>query len=88
MYCIVSVSVELEGCGLSELHITGTVMASSLQLTHHDTGAVLECVWFGATYYGTDVTRCAMLLNNSPDSVVFALLLNDAACGQETVCRR
>ena len=50
-----------------------------------DNDEPLGCVQFGSTYYGCDRTECALLYNNSPESVNFVAVLDEDAVAQEMV---
>ena len=76
----------MDGCELTTLQITGTVVKGLLQLLDADSGQPLNCVSFGSTYYGTDKTESAILFNNSPSSICYVSLLDEEAPGQELVC--
>lgn len=46
---------------------------------------ILDCVKFGATYYGTDRMESAILFNNAPEPIDFVVILEEDAVGQEAV---
>lgn len=74
--------VQLEGKEPDVIHVTGHAVDSALQLLGLESDIPLKCVRFGATYFGSDVTQCAVLYNNGPEAVKFVIILNDCAEGQ------
>ena len=75
----------MEGQEATTLRIMGNVVEGSLELLSPHTEEPMECVAFGATYYGTDQTESAILFNNRPDPVCFVTVLDEGATGQEVV---
>lgn len=65
--------------------IKGRLVDRALEVLSVDTGAPVDCVQFGSTYYGCDRTQCALLYNNSPESVNFVAVLDEDAVAQEMV---
>ncbi|XP_071134806.1 cilia- and flagella-associated protein 47-like isoform X3 [Mytilus edulis] len=77
------VRVKLEGREPKQLTIKGRLVDRALEVLSVDTGAPVDCVQFGSTYYGCDRTQCALLYNNSPESVNFVAVLDEDAVAQE-----
>ncbi|XP_013416633.1 cilia- and flagella-associated protein 47 isoform X1 [Lingula anatina] len=76
--------VKLEGQESTHLVIQGNVVEGVLELVSTTNEAPVECVKFGPTYYGTDKTESAFLINNGPEPVKFVAVLDEDAVGQET----
>ena len=77
--------MKLEGQEPMVLHIKGEVVQGDLLLLAGESHEPVDCIHFGAAYYGTDRTESAILFNNSPDPISFVAVLNDDAVGQEVV---
>lgn len=77
--------MKLDSQSPTVLQIKGNVVEASLELLHLDTEEPLDCVTFGATYYGTDRTEAAILFNNGPEPACFVAVLDEDAPGQEIV---
>jgi hypothetical protein len=77
--------VKLEGHEPKTLTVKGKLVDRALEVLSIDNDEPLGCVQFGSTYYGCDRTECALLYNNSPESVNFVAVLDEDAVAQEMV---
>jgi len=77
--------VKLEGREPKTLTVKGKLVDRALEVLSIDNDEPLGCVQFGSTYYGCDRTECALLYNNSPESVNFVAVLDEDAVAQEMV---
>ena len=77
--------VKLEGKDTTSLRIVGNVVEGSLELLSSQSDERIDCVNFGATYYGTDRTETAILYNSGPEPASFVAVLEENAIGQELV---
>ncbi|KAL5010428.1 hypothetical protein ScPMuIL_012733 [Solemya velum] len=75
--------VKLEGQESKTLTIKGHMVQRALEIVSLETEEKLNCVKFGCTYYGSDLTECALLYNNGPESVNFVAVLDEDAIAQE-----
>lgn len=66
--------------------VKGNLVDRALEVLSIHNDAPLDCIHFGSTYYGCDRTECALLYNNSPESVNFVAVLDEDAVAQEMVC--
>lgn len=77
--------MKLEGREPKTLTVKGKLVDRALEVLSIDNDEPLGCVQFGSTYYGCDRTECALLYNNSPESVNFVAVLDEDAVAQEMV---
>ncbi|XP_055888207.1 cilia and flagella-associated protein 47-like isoform X1 [Biomphalaria glabrata] len=76
--------VFMDGRDPLKLLIRGNVIERSLELLSLvDNTTKVTCIRFGNTYYGTDLTECALLFNNGPEPVSFVAVLDENAVAQE-----
>ncbi|CAH1800026.1 unnamed protein product [Owenia fusiformis] len=75
--------VKLDGQDSESLRIMGNVVEGKLELLSPQMEESIDCVKFGATYYGTDKTEMAFLSNNGPEPCSYVCVLEEDAIGQE-----
>lgn len=86
VYCLFSLfSVKLEGQDPSHVEILANVVERNIELLNPESNTQVQCIQFGAAYYGTDQMQSFLLCNNGPDKINFVVLLNEDTEGQEVV---
>ncbi|KAM8977297.1 LOW QUALITY PROTEIN: cilia- and flagella-associated protein 47 [Pelodytes ibericus] len=74
--------VKLQGRDEIKLPIKGNIVHQVLELLDMS-GKTLDCVKFGATYFGTSKSYQAVLFNNSPEEMSWVSVLDDNSVGVE-----
>ena len=77
--------MRLEGQDTQVLTVRANLVDQCLQVLSLETEERQSCITFGSTYYGSDVTECALLYNNGPEPVNFVTILDEDAIAQEMV---
>ena len=72
-----------DGTELFTVTLCGHIQSRKLELLECHTHSSLAHIAFGHTYYGTVLTRKAMLFNNSPVGTEFLAVLDNQAVGSE-----
>jgi hypothetical protein len=67
------------------LNIKAHVMNRSLELIAPGNEAKVEKIDFGSCYYGCNLTNLSILYNNSPETVKYAMVLEEKGVGAEIV---
>ena len=60
-------------------------MSRSLELIAPGTETKVEKIDFGSCYYGCNLTNLTILYNNSPETVKYAMVLEENGVGAEIV---
>jgi hypothetical protein len=78
-----TIPVRFEGQPTAQISACANVVSRSLQLLATDNNEPLNCVEFGACYYGTDLVQEYCLYNAGPESIDFVAILDEEGEGQE-----
>ncbi|NXH20534.1 CFA47 protein, partial [Bucco capensis] len=77
------IRVELEGQECTEVWIKAVVVEQVLKALGVPDGNVVDCIHFGAVYFGSSKTQQISLYNPSPECLDWVAVLEDNAIGEE-----